>query len=91
MRVNAATGRRGVKGLRDEGVKEETRRFWILNFGLADEIGSRKGRKGRKGGILFGNAKCAPRLRDALTREIWNLRKGNFEKRSCIEALADLA
>jgi hypothetical protein len=61
MRVNAAVGRRGVKGLRG------------------------------KGRILFGKAKCAPRLRDALTRGMWNLRKGNFEKRSCIEILADLA
>ena len=45
MRVKAATGRRGVKGLRGEGIKEETRRFWILDFGLAEEIGSRQGRK----------------------------------------------
>jgi len=51
MRVNAATGRRGVKGLRGEGVRVPrsrdalTRGFWILDFGLAEEIGSRKGRK----------------------------------------------
>ena len=57
MRVNAATGRRGVKGLRGEGVRVPrsrdalTRGFWILDFGLAEEIGSRKGRKGGKGGI----------------------------------------
>jgi hypothetical protein len=51
------------------------RGFWILNFGLAEEIGSRKG---RKGGILFGNAKCG----------IWNLRKEKDEKRS---RFADLA
>jgi hypothetical protein len=57
--VKAAAGRRGKKGLREEGVKGETRRFWmlnfspcsrdaltrgflILNFGLAEEIGSRE-------------------------------------------------
>jgi len=35
-------GRKGGRGLRDEGVKGETRRFLILNFGLAEEIGSRE-------------------------------------------------
>ena len=30
--MNAAGRRRGVKGLRDEGVKGATRRFWMLNF-----------------------------------------------------------
>ena len=58
MRVNAAGRRQGVKGLRDEGIQVETLReveggrwegFWILDFGLAEEIGSRQGRKGRKG------------------------------------------
>ena len=31
-RVNAAAGWQGVKGLRLEEVKNETRRFWMLNF-----------------------------------------------------------
>ena len=46
-----------------------------------------KGLRG-KGGILFGNSKCAPRLRDALTRGMWNLRKERAEKRL---GFADLA
>ena len=62
-RVKAAAVWRGVKGLRDEGVRVPRSRD------------------------------ASPRLRDTdvLTRGMWNLRKGNFEKRSCIEALADLA
>ena len=61
MRVKAAAGRRGVKGLREEGVKLPrlrdalTRGFLIWNFGLAEEIGSRKGRKGRKGRLVIGD------------------------------------
>ena len=33
-RVNADAVRRGVKGLREEGIKEDRRRFWILDFEL---------------------------------------------------------
>ena len=45
------SGRRRGAELREEGVKLPRSRdalargFWILNFGLAEEIGSRQGRK----------------------------------------------
>ena len=54
-RVNAATGRRGVKELREEGVKLPrsrdalTRGFLILYFGLAEEIGSCGAKAGMRG------------------------------------------
>ena len=74
MRVKAAMARKGIKGLRDEGVKGAMQRFLILNFGLAEEIGSRKGRKGGKGGRgLRDEGIKLPRSRDALARGFWIL------------------